>query len=476
MMKRSKIFWIFEAVALTSLMYSCALTTNSNVEPVGSNPSVAYVNDVKPIVDNYCITCHSGGNPSAGLTLTSYENVVEAAKTRGLLNRINDYQNPMPQGGLMSKDLRKTIELWAEQGYQKERSASEGDTLNQSYEFTPPTIVPVDINEKGFDLLEKMQGHWVGKMNLMGQNIPWFAFDYRAISESHVHGIFEGGTMGNLFTSFFVTEFNGRRTIMARNGGLLNGIYRTSYFVLDEVRYTSGESYFRLIDAYGGEGIMWMELTFKGDELFFNSYTSRFGTFPKPKKHMQFQGTKMHEELAQAAAQATGFPKNTIALDFSGGLPDPDWGDIGPITSASYIWESTKLSLSELAKLAKDPYPIGTIPYLSQLSIELEKSSEIQEDKVLVYLSMEPLTDENGKMYAEFGYIEEDRFNGVLMFPELINTQNEFTFTYLHPGEYYLTVVADKDASGYISKSDVSSVSKKIVIPKNAEITQKVSW
>ena len=50
------------------------------------------------------------------------------------------------------------------------------------------------------------------------------------------YGIFEGGTIGNLFTSFFVADFKGRRMLMARNDDILNGIYRTSYFVLDQVR------------------------------------------------------------------------------------------------------------------------------------------------------------------------------------------------------------------------------------------------
>lgn len=67
-----------------------------------------------------------------------------------------------------------------------------------------------------------MQGHWVESLVIMKQKFDWFAFDYRAISPPHVHGIYEGGTMGNLMTSFFITEFNGIKTLMPRNGGLLN--------------------------------------------------------------------------------------------------------------------------------------------------------------------------------------------------------------------------------------------------------------
>ena len=87
-----------------------------------------------------------------------------------------------------------------------------------------------------------MPGHWVGKMKLMGKPIDWFAFDYRPISPSHIHGIFEGGSMGNLFTSFFVADYKGTKTIMARNGGILSGFYRTSYFVLDKIDIKNNET------------------------------------------------------------------------------------------------------------------------------------------------------------------------------------------------------------------------------------------
>ena len=137
---------------------------------------------------------------------------------------------------------------------------------NNSQVPTNPTaeVNPVDITNDGFDFMEKMQGHWVGTNKVIADEYDWFGWDYRAISPSHIHGIHEGGTLGNLFTSFFVTNYKGQRTIMARNGGLLNGIYRTSYFVMDKVENRNSEGkYYRLVDAVGGDAIMYMELRFK---------------------------------------------------------------------------------------------------------------------------------------------------------------------------------------------------------------------
>lgn len=91
---------------------------------------------------------------------------------------------------------------------------------NNSQVPTNPTaeVIPVDITNDGFDFMEKMQGHWVGTNKVIADEYDWFGWDYRAISSSHIHGIHEGGTLGNLFTSFFVTNYKGQRIIMARNG------------------------------------------------------------------------------------------------------------------------------------------------------------------------------------------------------------------------------------------------------------------
>ncbi|MGI9518391.1 MAG: c-type cytochrome domain-containing protein, partial [Pirellulaceae bacterium] len=247
---------------------------------------ISYSSDIQPIVHNFCVTCHSGKNPEGDFVLTSYEDVRKHIEDGSLLERINDADDPMPPSGQLPQYMRRMFKIWSDTGYVNMSTTQPETDRNPAVdygEFTPPEITPVDINEHGFDLLENMQGHWVGSMNLMGQDFDWMAFDFRAIAPSHVHGIFEGGTIGNLFTSFFVTNFNAKRTIMARNGGILNGIYRTSYFVLDKVeqREVGGkqESYYRLVDAYGGKDVMWMELTFSEDNIQFNAYTSRFGLY-----------------------------------------------------------------------------------------------------------------------------------------------------------------------------------------------------
>lgn len=416
---------------------------------------VSYTNEIRPIVNNFCTTCHAGDNPEGEFVLTSYADVRRHTEQGDLLKRINDAENPMPQNGLLPNYMRRLFQLWADGGFVQHGKATARQARSEYMKFTPPQIRPVNVQEKGFELLEYMQGHWVGSMQLMGQDYDWMAFDYRAISPSHVHGIFEGGTIGNLFTSFFVTQFKGTRTIFARNGGLLNGIYRTSYFVLDQVDYGEDWACYRLVDAYGGPGIMWMDLTFHGDSLEFNSYTSRFG-LTEPKLHMAFKGQRKHGELAAAAARAVGFPKNVVEVDFSRGLPAPNWPEGVPRTSASYISQEKGKSLEELGRSSRDPYRIQQIPHLSKLTVSVARNSATRGKKLQVYLSRQPLTDRPGKFLTQGGYVRADLLDGLLSFPELSSKEESFTFTYLHPGKYFLTVVADMDGDGYPSPGDIT--------------------
>lgn len=336
-------------------------------------------------------------------------------------------------------------------------------------EETETSIVePIDINSEGFDLLENMQGQWVGINRVIADDYDWFAFDYRPISPSQIQGIFEGGTQGNLLTSFFVTDFKGTRTIMARNGGLLNGIYRTSYFVLDSVSYTNTDAFYRLVDAEGGRRTMSMELRFTQDSLYWNAYTSRLGLNPVATRHMTFKAVLNDISLAEKAAAEVGFPQNVIQTDFSDGFMT-EWlqaADGGK--SATFLAQSDTKDVYELAFDSGDPYTIQEHPYIATMQIKLEKESLIETSDILLYLSKDPLTDEFGFLSADL-----DVYNSILLFPYVIKEQNEILLTYLHPGDYYVTVIADMDGDSGPSVGDVVNPQLKVTLApeENKEIT-----
>ena len=327
-------------------------------------------------------------------------------------------------------------------------------------------VNPVDINIDGFDFLDKMKGHWVGNNLVISDIFEWFAWDYRPISESHIHGIFEGGSMGNLLTSFFVTDYKGKRTIMARNGGLLNGIYRTSYFVMDKVENRDdGSKYYRLVDAKGGAALMSMELRFKQESLYFNSYTSNLGS-RIPSRHMTCKAKKMHTELAETAALATNYPQNTPAWDFSGGLNNlyiaP--GETEP-RSATYLAQGAVNDVFQLAIESLDPWRIDQHPRLGYLQVDItDDPAFANAQAMLVYLSRDPLTDANGFFSPDF-----DVYDTILLYPTLTEGESQFLFTYLHPGNYYVNITADMDGDGAISIGDITHPQQMITIDSEGQ-------
>ncbi len=339
-------------------------------------------------------------------------------------------------------------------------SSCDDSLRNISGIIESPTIsdvIPIDISKDGFDFLEKMQGHWVGSNRVIADDYPWFAWDYRAISKSHIQGIHEGGSMGNLFTSFFVTNYKKKKTIMARNGGLLNGIYRTSYFVLDKVETLApNNKKYRFVDAIGGSKIISFELRFKNDSLYYNAYTSNLGA-RTPSRHMTFKGKKEHLALSQKAASETEFPKNEVEIDFSTGFRQDylyvESGATKP-KSATFLAQSAINDVYSLAGESGDPYTILEHPKLGSIQVNLTRNTKIKDANLFVYLSIDPLTDVHGNFS-----ISPEAYNSILHFPSLEQKENEFLFTYIHPGDYYLTIVADQDGDLGISSGDITSKS-----------------
>ncbi len=336
---------------------------------------------------------------------------------------------------------------------------------NQDIYVPISKIEVIDIEKDGFDLLNNIQGQWLGINSVAGMEYNWFAWDYRPISASHIHGIYESGSMGNLFTSFFVANFKGTKTIMARNGGVLNGIYRTSYFVLDKTKEDEHGKYYRLVDAVGGKNTMYMELRFTKDSLYWNSYTSQLGTKSIPIRHMTYKGKKYSETLARTAAQKLNFPQQEIAYEFPTGF---DNSYLYMKKSASFLWQaSSNENVFKMAKSALDPITIRDYPYLSSLKINLNRQKKMKNKQIILYVSTTPLTDKKGTLSTEV-----DNYNNNILFSFLTNGEDSFKYTYVHPGKYYVTAIADLDKNYIISKGDISSKSIAVTImpESNAEV------
>ncbi len=75
---------------------------------------------VFPIIENNCVGCHGGANPSAGIPLTTYSEIFPFAASGGLYGVINHEPGytPMPLGAnkLNDSDVN-TVKQWIDDGF-----------------------------------------------------------------------------------------------------------------------------------------------------------------------------------------------------------------------------------------------------------------------------------------------------------------------------------------------------------------------
>ena len=66
--------------------------------------SIDYNTEIQPIFDNNCVLCHSGPNPSAGINLSSYENVMASN-----IVDVGNYENSILWQEVSSGDMPNNI-------------------------------------------------------------------------------------------------------------------------------------------------------------------------------------------------------------------------------------------------------------------------------------------------------------------------------------------------------------------------------
>lgn len=116
-MKRTYLIYIL----IISAFYSCSyVSVNELTEDIIIDDLVTYDANVKSIIDNNCIFCHS--NPpvnGAPISLTNYNEVKAAIENNGLIGRIstNDLGSVMPAGGpRLPQNLIDLIVQWQQEG------------------------------------------------------------------------------------------------------------------------------------------------------------------------------------------------------------------------------------------------------------------------------------------------------------------------------------------------------------------------
>ena len=116
-MKRTYLIYIL----IISAFYSCSYVSEDDlIEDIIIEDVVNYEDNIKTIIDNNCVGCHS--NPpvnGAPMSLTTYNDVKDAVENRDLIARIasTDVGFGMPFGGpRLPQNLIDLIILWEQEG------------------------------------------------------------------------------------------------------------------------------------------------------------------------------------------------------------------------------------------------------------------------------------------------------------------------------------------------------------------------
>ena len=309
-----------------------------------------------------------------------------------------------------------------------------------------------DFEIKGFNLLSDLKGHWVGSNQTVFGHFDWFAFDFRPISSSHLHSIYEGGTNQNIITSIFVGSVDGKSQIMARNGGWLGNQYRATYFILDKEEMRGATKYYRLVDAIGGSKRAYMEFQFEGDSLFFDAYKDNSGALDEPIHHMGFKGTNYNPSFAKTATTFFNFPQKDIEVSLENKF-------------VQLIDTNSALFLREI----DDPFPKSQHAYISDLKININRDSSILGDQLLLYISAESLINTNGQL--DLNNINTK----VIRTVDVLSQELFYEATYLHPDKYYVTAFSDKDNNSIPTSGDVSSSSKEIIVDPDSKVEMNIN-
>ena len=120
------LFFLFIVSSCTynELITGCTDPTASNYDPnatIDNNLCIldlclsepSFLECVKPIIDNNCVSCHSYGGSADHILLTDYNFIKEADNIYDIVNSIN---TSMPKGGLMPQENINVIEKWFENG------------------------------------------------------------------------------------------------------------------------------------------------------------------------------------------------------------------------------------------------------------------------------------------------------------------------------------------------------------------------
>jgi hypothetical protein len=119
----STVLFRVSTLILALMLSGCYYDNEETLYPGSANCTVPvtskFSENVLPLLNNRCNSCHGGSSPSAGINLTSYTEVMKYVNNGSLMGSINHSSgySAMPKNsGKMSSCEIGTIQSWIDSG------------------------------------------------------------------------------------------------------------------------------------------------------------------------------------------------------------------------------------------------------------------------------------------------------------------------------------------------------------------------
>ncbi len=109
-MRKIHFYLVFSFIILAVSLISCKKSIYD--KNLNCDTTISFANQILPLVENNCISCHSAGE--AGYTLTNHSNI--SANAEDMLSSMKGILKLMPQDGALPDSLIDQFECWINQG------------------------------------------------------------------------------------------------------------------------------------------------------------------------------------------------------------------------------------------------------------------------------------------------------------------------------------------------------------------------
>jgi len=310
-----------------------------------------------------------------------------------------------------------------------------------------PEQPPADELPFGYEFLQDIPGIWGGPVQsgtMLGDFADW-QIDYRPVSASQVTAKSELDKQNDIFMGFFVGTYDGKNVLFFRNGGYFAGMQRVSYLRCDSVLLNSSSHYYRFSDVKAGPGRVRSEVIFRNDSMIFTTHVNN-------NFHFRYNAKNHDRAIADSVKQALQYPQSVSMTNLTGVFDN---------RSDAVFYSFTG-----------DPYPESSQPHLGITNLSYAFDASVTPDpqkKVLVILTAKPLFD--GLIFNAANLKYRSRY-------VILNADDpNYSFTYMHPGTYYINLLYDINGDMLVNAGDYVNFpfDKSFVLPVSGTVSPSVT-